>query len=549
MASHAGRNRPLGPSAPAALLVAEDVTDERSGVPRSAEFEFERGEGPSLVVGRTGLSASQDSDAEAAARTAKQVQEAPGARAGTTGHVGRALRLRLVTLDSACMALSWIVLGGALSRTSTTLGRLLPGMTATAATLLMMRWSGLYRSRMCARGTDELGRVALASLSGLAIFLLVQWQLAALGQQALLCAAVGTVVTASARRQFGRWLRTARAQGRFVRGVVLIGANDDAAGLRTMLLSEPELGYVVKGVIGECADAAAWRDLPSSSSLDDLPAIAATTGASGVLIVPYALSSGDTDRAISVATCSNLHVQMWPALHGVGSRRLRIVPVSGEAFFYVEPGFKSSWQLIVKRAIDVVGAAAGLALTAPVLALAAALVKLDSPGPAFHRGVRVGMNGNPFVTYKLRSMRSVGNLESSALTSINERTDGPLFKASQDPRVTRVGHILRSTSIDEIPQLWNVLCGTMSLVGPRPALPGEVAHFDKDLLRRHCVRPGITGLWQIEARRNPSFRAYRRLDLSYVDNWSLGLDLSILAATVPSVLSQAIRELRRARHA
>jgi lipopolysaccharide/colanic/teichoic acid biosynthesis glycosyltransferase len=131
------------------------------------------------------------------------------------------------------------------------------------------------------------------------------------------------------------------------------------------------------------------------------------------------------------------------------------------------------------------------------------------------------------------------------LEAINERTDGPLFKAAHDPRVTRIGAVVRALSIDELPQLFNVLIGTMSLVGPRPALPHEVAHFDSELLRRHDVKPGITGLWQLEARDNPSFHAYRRLDLLYVDNWSIGLDLYIIVATAPMILAQILNTYRQ----
>jgi lipopolysaccharide/colanic/teichoic acid biosynthesis glycosyltransferase len=129
------------------------------------------------------------------------------------------------------------------------------------------------------------------------------------------------------------------------------------------------------------------------------------------------------------------------------------------------------------------------------------------------------------------------------LSAMNERKGGPLFKASNDPRVTRIGRILRSTSIDELPQLWDVLVGRMSLVGPRFALPKEAAQFDEELQRRTIMRPGITGLWQTEARDNPSFSAYRRLDLLYVDNWSLGLDLAILANTAHAVTVRAVRSL------
>ena len=191
---------------------------------------------------------------------------------------------------------------------------------------------------------------------------------------------------------------------------------------------------------------------------------------------------------------------------------------------------------MVKRAIDLLGAVIGGFLALPILLLAWVAVRLEDGGPVIYRQTRIGLDGKPFVVYKLRTM-AVDSGEGGDLTMLNERTDGPLFKASHDPRVTRVGATMRALSIDELPQLFNVLTGTMSLVGPRPALPHEVAQFDAELLRRHTVKPGITGLWQLEARDNPSFHAYRRLDLLYVDNWSIGLDLVILVATVPMVIA------------
>ncbi len=173
-------------------------------------------------------------------------------------------------------------------------------------------------------------------------------------------------------------------------------------------------------------------------------------------------------------------------------------------------------------------------------------IRLEGGGPALYRQVRVGLNERPFVVYKLRTMASEAETGLD-LAAINERTDGPLFKAAHDPRVTRVGAIVRALSIDEIPQLFNVLAGTMSLVGPRPALPHEVAQFEPEFQRRHDVKPGVTGLWQVEARDNPSFHAYRRLDLVYVDNWSIGLDLFILLVTVPMVIAHAVSIGRRER--
>jgi len=218
--------------------------------------------------------------------------------------------------------------------------------------------------------------------------------------------------------------------------------------------------------------------------------------------------------------------------------------MSGEPFLYVEPDRHPRWQITAKRSIDVLAATVGLVITAPILLAAAIAIRLLDRGPVLFRQVRVGLDGRPFEVYKLRTMTTdidgIGELE-----IVNERTGGPLFKASQDPRVTRIGAVLRALSIDELPQLFNVISGTMSLVGPRPALPHEVAQFDAELQRRHNVKPGITGLWQLEARDNPSFHAYRRLDLLYVDNWSIGLDLFIIVATVPTLLTRVISTYRQ----
>ena len=217
--------------------------------------------------------------------------------------------------------------------------------------------------------------------------------------------------------------------------------------------------------------------------------------------------------------------------------------MSGETFFYVEPKRRSTWQFAAKRAVDLLGATVGLLISMPILLVAWVAIRLENAGPAVYRQGRVGLDNRPFVVYKLRTM-APSIADEAEVAKLNERTDGPLFKATHDPRVTRVGAVLRAMSIDEIPQLFNVIGGTMSLVGPRPALPEEVEQFDPGLQRRHAVKPGITGLWQLEARDNPSFHAYRRLDLFYVDNWSIGLDLFILFATVPMVITRAMNVFR-----
>jgi lipopolysaccharide/colanic/teichoic acid biosynthesis glycosyltransferase len=200
-----------------------------------------------------------------------------------------------------------------------------------------------------------------------------------------------------------------------------------------------------------------------------------------------------------------------------------------------------AWHQAAKRAIDIVTAAVLLPLAAPVLLVAAIGIRLEDGGPVFYRHRVIGRYGVQTDVLKLRTMVPNAAQMLDDIAEMNEREGGPLFKASNDPRVTRIGRILRATSIDEFPHLWDVLAGRMSLVGPRFAFPKEAAQFDEELQRRTVMRPGITGLWQTEARDNLSFIAYRRLDLLYVDNWSLGLDLAILANTAQSVTVRAVR--------
>ena len=190
-----------------------------------------------------------------------------------------------------------------------------------------------------------------------------------------------------------------------------------------------------------------------------------------------------------------------------------------------------------KRFFDLIGAAIALVLTAPILLIAALAIKLESRGPVLYRSTRVGRGGRPFTFIKLRSMVDNAHQHRHRLSHLNE-CDGPVFKINRDPRVTRVGRFLRATSIDEIPQFVNVLLGQMSLVGPRPPLPEEVAQYEPWQLRRLDVHPGITCLWQVSGRSRIGFQEWMRLDLEYIRCRSFALDLDILIRTVPAVLSR-----------
>jgi lipopolysaccharide/colanic/teichoic acid biosynthesis glycosyltransferase len=190
----------------------------------------------------------------------------------------------------------------------------------------------------------------------------------------------------------------------------------------------------------------------------------------------------------------------------------------------------------VKRALDVFGASVGLVALAPLLAGVALAIALDDGPPVLFRQPRAGLYGRPFSIAKFRTMRKGADAERAALRARNEISGGAAFKLTHDPRVTRLGHLLRRTSLDEFPQLWNVLRGDMSLVGPRPHPFDDLEGYESWHLRRLAMPPGMTGLWQVSARTEPDFDRWVRLDLEYIDTWSLRSDLSILLRTVPAML-------------
>jgi len=456
------------------------------------------------------------------------------------------LRARLLIVDAVATAGSWLFLA-TISMSATSADRRWgAALAATIVTLAAMQVLGLYRSRVCAQRGRELARVVVAALAGVATFDFLRGDGSRSNAGVIAAAGLCILAVTTLRWVFGLWLRSQRALGRYLRGLVMIGTNEDAVAVWTMLNSEPELGYEVRGIIGKRPRHSNWADLPGSRAIDQLQEIARQTDASGVLLVANALSGAEVRHAIKLASANGLHVHVCPGFRGLGARRVRQVPISGEAFLYVEPGQRPGWRLAAKRVSDVFGAAIGLLIAAPILVMASIVIRLEDGGPALYRQLRIGLNERPFWVYKLRTM-TLDPDDGVELSELNERTEGPLFKAAHDPRVTGVGAVLRALSIDELPQLFNVLNGTMSLVGPRPALPEEVAQFDPELMRRHAVKPGVTGLWQIEARDNPSFHAYRRLDLWYVDNLSIGLDLWILLATVPIVMAHAMNVFRKGR--
>jgi exopolysaccharide biosynthesis polyprenyl glycosylphosphotransferase len=457
------------------------------------------------------------------------------------------LRDLLVGLDAVTLAVAWTV-SELLVRPAhrSALVAVAVVVALTGVGLLLYGALGLYRARVCSLRSIEHTRLAracvLLATVGLASVALLHGRVT--NQEVVLGAALALAFSALTRAGYRNWLAGRRRDGDYLRPVVLVGCGEGSVEINSLLECHPELGYQPVGVVGDPATAEQYGQRWCGDVEEVVPALAAV-GATGAIVCTSALDSPTLNRAVQDLLNARSHVQLSTGLRGVNIQRLRPLPLAHEPFFYVEPVSLGRWQLVVKRLLDLVVAGAALVAAAPVIGVAALLIKLEDGGPVFFRQVRVGRGGQLFALYKLRTMKVGAESELAGLRDRNVR-DGPLLKIPDDPRVRRLGALLRAASLDELPQLWNVLNGTMSLVGPRPALPDEVAQFDDELRAREAVRPGITGLWQVEARDNPSFLAYRRFDLFYIQNWSVALDLKILASTAGALVTHVLRMTRHA---
>jgi exopolysaccharide biosynthesis polyprenyl glycosylphosphotransferase len=334
-----------------------------------------------------------------------------------------------------------------------------------------------------------------------------------------------------------RFFRRARERGRLRRRVVVIGTNSEAVALVQMLAATPGLGYEVLGLI-DCGDGpGAVTPVPLLGDWREATDIVRSLDATGALIASSAVDNPAANRLARELIEIGCHVEITSGLVDISADRLLARPLGRRAVVYIEPVRRLGWRAVAKRMFDFGMATAILVFTAPILLASAVAIKLDSRGPVLFSQVRIGKDGRPFLVRKLRTMTDDAEAQLDLLRESSE-VDGPLFKMRDDPRVTRVGRFLRKASIDEIPQMWNVLRGEMSIVGPRPALPGEMAGWTEDLVSRLRVKPGVTGMWQVSGRSTSSFDDYIRHDLYYVDNWTLLSDLAIVVKTVPVVLFQ-----------
>jgi exopolysaccharide biosynthesis polyprenyl glycosylphosphotransferase len=333
-----------------------------------------------------------------------------------------------------------------------------------------------------------------------------------------------------------KYVHRLRRAGRWSHRVLAVGDREAVCELIAQTRAEPYAGLSVVGAClrrGEQDIVFADTTIPVVGGLDSVDDAIRLGGIDAVAVTraPEIGSTWLTELAWKLEG-SGVALQVAPALTNVAGPRIAIRPVAGLPLLHVEEPEMSGRARLLKGVFERVFASIVLVLTAPLMLLAAIAIRLDSRGPALFRQERVGLDGKPFQLFKFRSMVSDAELVTVQLAPLNEADPaGLIFKIRKDPRVTRVGRWLRKLSIDELPQMFNVLRGDMALVGPRPPLPSEVEKYGPDLRRRLVVKPGITGLWQVSGRSDLSWDDAVRLDLYYVENWSLALDLQIIWKT------------------
>jgi exopolysaccharide biosynthesis polyprenyl glycosylphosphotransferase len=323
-----------------------------------------------------------------------------------------------------------------------------------------------------------------------------------------------------------RWMESNVGQEQLKRRLLLVGTEEDTRPLRKTL-KEPRL---------EALEIVAEADL-ANTTIEGLLLLIHEHSVNGVILSAKHIYFGQVEKVIQACELEGVEVWLLADFFKTEISQTTLDDFQGRPMLVFRSTPEASWQALSKQVLDVVGALALVLMLSPFMLAAAVLIKLTSPGPVFFRQQRSGLNGRPFTMMKFRSMVTNAEQRKHEIAVLNEMS-GPVFKVTNDPRVTPIGRLLRKFSIDEFPQLINVLRGEMSLVGPRPLPVDEVRRFD-DLAhrRRLSVKPGITCLWQVSGRNNvKDFRDWVRLDLEYIDNWSIWLDFKILFRTIPVVL-------------
>ena len=407
--------------------------------------------------------------------------------------------------------------------------------------VLTFAQSGVWQRRRGEFWIDEMSRLIYATAAAIALMMAVTFffQPSPFSRLMLLWALVFIVFGVGLARLVRRWVLALLYQrNKRVDRVLVIGSGEAGRGVIRTLLARPDLGYRAIGYLddGTGENNIGLGRIPHLGSCDDLERILrANQDLHAVFIVLPGEMNQEILSLLRVCQAHNVQAHVVPDLLQLSLNRVEFNNMAGIPMLSVREVGISRFQYFLKRLLDLVIVLIGGVPALLATGLIALAIKLDSPGPIIYSGERVGRNGRRFKMYKFRSMVVGAEQQKESLAHLNE-ADGPLFKMKDDPRLTRVGRLIRRMSLDELPQIYNVFVGNMSLVGPRPPLPEEVAQYKPWHQQRLSVIGGITGLWQVSGRSDLTFDELCLLDIYYIENWSLALDIRILLQTIPHSL-------------
>lgn len=416
--------------------------------------------------------------------------------------------------------------------------------------VLILGWLAALRiyqtldRRIVGGGSPEYSRVATACFSvfGLMAIVVLAFRIDVSRGYFALALPIGTLGLLASRWSWRRRLIRQRSRGKHLERVLVVGEPKSVAHLVDRLQQTPALGFEVIAACLPNASASVrtkcGKQIPVYGDFDDVTVAVSAAGATTVAVTSADALGHEAMQELSW-DLQGMDVDMMvsPGVTDVAGPRMMVRPVAGLPLLHIDRPTYQGANRFRKAFVDRVGSVLILVLLAPVLLAVAIAIKIDSRGPVFYRATRVGPNNQHFPMWKFRSMVVDADRRKADLLGSNEGA-GVLFKMRDDPRVTRAGAFIRRFSLDELPQLFNVLNGTMSLVGPRPPLPEEVEQYDGRVARRMLVKPGMTGLWQVSGRSDLSWEESVRLDLSYVENWSIMQDLVIMWRTFRAVVGK-----------
>jgi exopolysaccharide biosynthesis polyprenyl glycosylphosphotransferase len=411
------------------------------------------------------------------------------------------------------------------------------GLILTAVLLCVFGLQGLYGRLRESTWLDQMNGIFGGTAVGIAIMIVGVFYSRPFGLSRLLFIyALGLIIVLLAFERFvGQVVRASlRRRGIGLKRVLVVGAGSQGLLVMQNFVAQPHLGYSVVGFLDDSRQEDIGR-FPALGTPDQVREVVSLHDVDEVII---ALPSNSHQKILEIlGTCEKEHVafSLVPDFYELSLRHVDVVPLSGIPLIGIRKGSIRGGSYLAKRFLDAAISLSVIAVLSPLLALIALLIKLDSDGPVLFKQVRVGRGGRPFVCYKFRSMRQNADKEIQNLLEYNE-AQGPMFKMRSDPRCTRVGRVLRRLSFDEIPQFFNILRGDMSVVGPRPPLPHEVEKYEDWHKRRLETSPGLTGLWQVGGRSNLTFDEMALLDIWYIENWSLSLDVKVMLRTAPAIL-------------